>query len=443
MERAHRERSRPVTAARDLILEAFRSALRAVDPEAAVRQALTRNADGCLVVEGRDLGLPRCVEVIAVGKAAVPMMAGVNTALGVSVRRGFVITKDGHLDRPLPSNIEIHEAAHPVLDARSVEATKRLLEWVREIPEDALVVCLISGGGSALLEAPVEGVSLADFQEMTRQLLRAGADIHQLNAVRSRVSRVKGGGLRVAIPARRVVTLALSDVLGNDPTVIASGPTVRSTTTAADARRVLAALGVADLMPEAIHRALQADVRRPATPEIDDVISIVADNERAIRAAANRLHGAGLTVLVDDEQKSGEARICGTAWVEGLPRLPGNVDVVLAGGELTVTVRGEGIGGRNTEFALAAAIVLERLDLAEWTVASLASDGQDAETGVAGAIVDASVPARLRTAGVDPDKALAANDTFPGLNEVGVTVETGPTGTNVNDLYFAVRNRLT
>ncbi|MDQ2682187.1 MAG: glycerate-2-kinase family protein, partial [Chloroflexota bacterium] len=223
---------------RDLILEAYQQALRSVDPEEAARKALSPNPGGRLIVDGRDFGNPDRVNVIAVGKAAVPMMAGAIAALGESVHRGFVITKDGHIDRQLPSHVEIHEAAHPVLDERSVAATQRLLEWVTRIPVEAVAICLISGGGSALLEAPVEGVSLADFQNMTRQLLRAGADIHKLNAVRSRVSRVKGGGLRTAIPARQVITLALSDVLGNDPGVIASGPTVPSKSTGEDALRV-------------------------------------------------------------------------------------------------------------------------------------------------------------------------------------------------------------
>jgi len=428
-----------VTSVRNRIVDAFRAALDAVRPDSAVARTLARTPSGELLVNGTSLGQVVHVETIAVGKAAVAMTSGALDALGDVVRRGFVITKDGHVDRELPRSVEVHEAAHPVLDKRSVEATHRLLQWVADIPSNATVICLISGGGSALLEEPIDGISLAEFQEMTRLLLRAGADIFQLNAVRSQLSRVKGGGLRAAIAAKRVVTLALSDVLGNDPTVIASGPTVPLSTSRQDARVVLSRLGLSEQMPANVRRALaSAEIEKHGTyPE--DIVAIIADNRLAVTAAADSLRKNNFRVRVDDEPYTGEARDIAVEWVRRLPDLATDVDAVLAGGELTVTVNGNGIGGRNTEFALAAALELERLGIADWAIASLATDGDDGPTEVAGAIVDRHTPAKMRGVGFDPLAALRNNDSFPGLARIGAVVDTGPTGTNVNDLYFAVR----
>jgi glycerate 2-kinase len=430
-----------VTDSRRAILDAFEAALDAARPDQAVRRVLVTGPSGELQIHGRSLGHVQPVEAIAIGKAAVAMMSGALDVLGDNIARGFVITKDGHIDRELPGRIELHEAAHPVLDERSVTATHRLLEWVAGIPREAIVLCLISGGGSALLEEPVDGVSLDDFQEMTRLLLRAGADIYQLNAVRSQVSKVKGGGLRAAIPANRVVSLLLSDVIGNDPTVIASGPTVPARSTRTHAIDVVARLGLTDKIPASIMRLLESrDARRPVSrPE--DVVEVVADNASALEAAATWLSDAGYHAELDHDSRAGEARDVAREWVMHLRDVPIYLDAVVAGGELTVTVTGDGTGGRNTEFALAAAMELERLGIAGWTVASLATDGQDGPTDVAGAITDKTVPSRLREQHIDPIAALRNNDSCPPLEQIGVVVKTGPTGTNVNDLYFAVRNR--
>jgi glycerate 2-kinase len=432
-----------VTDSRSAIIAAFQAALDAVQPDAAVQHVIRVSASGELEVSGRSLGPASHVETIGIGKAAVAMMAGAVNALGDFLTRGYVITKDGHIDRELPARIEVHEAAHPVLDERSVSATHRLLEWVVEIPRDAIVLCLISGGGSALLEEPVEGVSLADFQELTRLLLRAGADIYQLNAVRSQVSRVKGGGLRAAIPADRVVSLLLSDVLGNDPTVIASGPTIPAKASRGEARDVLTNLQLQQKMPPSINRILAAESLKRSNAHPNDIVEVIADNAKALDAAGQHLTKASYRVEQDGTPRTGEARDVAREWVMRLRDVPQDIDVVIAGGELTVTVTGNGTGGRNTEFALAAALELERLGVTSWTVASLATDGQDGPTDVAGAIVDHTHASRMRAMHIDPIAALRDNDSCPPLEQTGAVVTTGPTGTNVNDLYFAVRNRPT
>jgi glycerate-2-kinase len=427
-----------VTDPRSAILDAFEAALAAVQPDMVVRDVIADTSSGSGEA-GRVIAQAAHVEAIAIGKAAVAMMSGALDSLGDRLVRGFVITKDGHIDRSMPARIEVHEAAHPVLDRRSVEATHRLLAWVAAIPADATVLCLISGGGSALLEEPIEGVSLPDFRQATRLLLNAGADIYQLNGVRSQLSRVKGGGLRAAIPTNRVVSLLLSDVLGNDPTVIASGPTVPLRTTRQYARDVVDALGIADEMPASVFRALADDPTPPPAAYPDDVVVVVADNRTAVSAAADSLRRRKLHVEVEDDPRTGEARVVAAEWVMRLRDVPADTDAIVGGGELTVTVSGDGVGGRNTEFALAAAIELERLRIEDWAVASLATDGEDGMTDVAGAIVDCSTPPALRARHVDPITSLHANDSFPGLNQIGATVKTGPTGTNVNDLYFAIR----
>lgn len=406
---------------------AFAEALAASDPEQSVREALAR------------LKPVRPVHVIAIGKAAAPMLSAALDELGPAVARAFLITKYEHLDRAFDHRVVCREAGHPVLDQASIDATGELLEWCGSVPGNDMVVVLLSGGGSALLERPIPGVTLSEFQTMTRELLRAGADIYQLNAVRSQVSQVKGGRLRWAIPAARVDTLALSDVLGNDLTVIASGPTVAPKRTREDARAVLDVLQVRHSMPETVLRALDEDRREPPFTFPDDRVEIIADNSQAVSAVVDFFRASGMVVTQRLQIVSGDAREVAAEWVRSLRGEPDGVDAVVAGGELTVTVTGDGIGGRNTEFALAAALELERLDLREWAVASLATDGQDALTGVAGAIVDGSTAARIRDRGLDPLAALAANDSFPCLEAVGASLRTGPTGTNVNDLYFGVR----
>jgi glycerate 2-kinase len=422
--------------ARRLILDAFAEALAAASPSAAVQRAIRRAPAGGFDISGAEFAKDAAFEIVAIGKAAPAMARGACDGLGNDrVRRGFILTNDGQEDAGLGKQFEVHVGSHPVLDARSVRATAKLIEWLAGV--EANVICLISGGGSALLEAPIDGISLADMQATTRILLHAGADIRQLNAVRSHLSRVKGGGLRAVIPATRVATLALSDVLGNDLGVIASGPTVPPSTNQDDAERVVTELGVIGALPESVRRSLTGTGRTSPATFQQDVAVIVADNRTAVDTARRFLENCGFRVRELQAARTGEARDSARGWVASLRDAGENA--LIAGGELTVTVRGDGAGGRNTEFALAAAIELEQLGLNDWSVASLATDGQDAVTGAAGAIVDAETPARLRTAGVDPEAALANNDTFPGLDLIGATVYTGPTGTNVNDLYFAVR----
>jgi glycerate 2-kinase len=300
------------------------------------------------------------------------------------------------------------------------------------------VLALISGGGSALFEAPVEPVTLDDFVTVTNLLLSAGTPIQDLNRVRIPLSAVKGGRLRQASPAGRFVTLLLSDVLGNDPRVIASGPTVRGDFAATDALDVLERYQLRQAVPDVVLTALESQpVANDAGQGFtNDLTLLVADNSSALNAAAAEAEAEGLPVEIIWREREGEASMLGREWVVASADREGPL-VLLGGGEATVTVRGDGAGGRNTEFTLAAGLELERRHLDSWAAASLATDGQDAMTEAAGAIVCADTIRNARSLDIDPERCLENNDSVRVFEATDLVV-TGPTGTNVNDLYFAV-----
>ncbi|MGH2613774.1 MAG: glycerate kinase type-2 family protein [Thermomicrobiales bacterium] len=425
--------------ARMLVGNLFDAALAAVEPTQAVRAAISLR-DGSVVVGDDVLDVPHGVHIVAIGKAAVTMTQGALDVLGNTPVSGDVITKDGHVGRELPASIRVHEAGHPIPDERGVRATEELLGRLENLGGDVPVIALISGGGSALLEAPRDGLSLLDLATTTGLLLRAGAPIEVLNAVRAPLSRVKSGGLLSAAPQATWVTLILSDVLGNDPRIIASGPTVPGQRDSGKALALIERFGLSEDVPPAVVGVLErADGEQDPAQFERDVLLVIGDNAAAVEAAADAARARGLHSQIIWNAKQGEAADLGRAFVDEIANASRTADVVLGGGEMTVTVRGDGRGGRNTEFALAAARELERRGLHDWVVASLATDGQDALTGLAGAIADSGTSQRARDGGIDPDAALARNDSATVFDIAGGAVMTGPTGTNVNDLYIAVR----
>lgn len=423
----------------DRIRAIFDAALKAVDPEVTVRRNLVGLIDVAPSPELRLVDFDRIL-VVAIGKAAPAMARGAVDVLGDHIDQGFVLTKEGMLGEACPIGMQCFEAGHPIPDDRSVTATREILRAVRNLRRDNLLIALISGGGSALLESPVGSITLDDLQRTTRLLLHAGAPINDLNAVRSALSEVKGGGLRRAAGEARVISLILSDVLGNDPTVIASGPTIPAAPDHAAAAGVLRHFDLVDRVPEAVRSVIFSEPDAPRSP-IDggqDIWRIVADNQTLVHAAERGALDQGLRTRILWRDHEGEAADLARAFVTACAAMPNDVDVVLGGGEATVTVRGPGSGGRNTEFALVAALALNERDSA-WHVASLASDGDDAETGAAGAIASAATVTRARAAGIDPLRELADNNSAHVFEVVGGLVRTGPTGTNVNDLYIAMR----
>lgn len=428
------------------------AALRAVEPASAVSRAFSREGDRLRA--GRStlpLAPSSRVRLVAAGKAAAAMTEAAASVLGERLERGVLVTKRGHLaGRTLPPAVAAFEAGHPVPDEESragVDAIEALLSGGRE---GDVAVVLLSGGASALLADPAEPLSLADLQATTGLLLRSGASIVELNAVRKHLSRLKGGGLaRLAAPAT-VVAFVLSDVVGDALDVIASGPAAPDPTTFADAWRVVEGRGLGGALPAAVTSRLRAGVegRLPETPKPGDPLFdrvscvVVGSNRLAALAAAHEARELGYASLLLTTRVEGEAREVARVvaalgrgvLAEGDP-LPSPACLVL-GGETTVTVRGTGRGGRNQELALAAALALDGVDGV--AVMALATDGSDGPTDSSGAIVDGTTAASIRAAGLDPVAALAGNDAYPALEAAGAQLKTGPTGTNVNDLYVVL-----
>ena len=330
------------------VRELFFAALEAVEPARAVRDGLGWD-ENCLVVNGSKLQALKGVHIVAVGKAALAMTQGGLEALNGNIVSGDVITNEGHAKVPLSPLLRIHEASHPIPDERGVTATNLAISSLNRLDEGVVVLALVSGGGSALLESPRAGVTLKELAQTTDLLLRAGAPIEALNAVRAPLSRVKAGGLRAAAPRSTWVTLILSDVLGNDPRVIASGPTVPDARDPDLALEVIERFGVLQQIPVSVRAALDA---RPDEPEPvrtqEDVLLVIGDNATAVRAVADKAGVLGLECRIVWQAAQGEAADLGREFVSLVADAPQSIDVVLGGGEATVTVHGDGRGGRNT-----------------------------------------------------------------------------------------------
>jgi len=379
--------------------------------------------------------------LLGAGKASVAMAAAAEDVAGDRVAGGFVVVKDGyggHLRR-----VEIAEAGHPVPDARGLEASARLLEVARSAGEGDLVLFLVSGGGSALTPAPAPPITLAEKQEVTRLLLASGAAIGELNAVRKHLSVFKGGQLARAASPATVLTLALSDVIGDPLDVIASGPTAPDPTTFADALEVLARRGLSGRVPPSVARRLEAgragaiqETPKPGDPLFERVANVVIGNNALVTdAAAATARRLGYRTDLTTRELQGEARDVAREFVARARRLPPPA-CLIAGGETTVTVRGPGKGGRCQEFALAAALELEPTD--RITILAAGTDGTDGPTDATGAIVDAGSIARGAAAGADARRALADNDAYRFLRASDDLLVSGPTRTNLLDLYVAV-----
>ena len=382
----------------------------------------------------------RRVTVVGAGKSAATMAAALELAWPDVDLRGVVVTRYGH--RVDTRRIEVLEAAHPVPDANSEKAARRILERVQGLGRDDLVLALISGGGSALMALPAPGLTLADKQAVNRALLASGATIHEMNAVRKHLSAIKGGRLAAAAAPARVVTLAISDVPGDDPAVIASGPTVPDPTTFADARALVARYRLT-LSPEVTARLAQDEDETPKPGELPHATDfrLIATPAMALQAAAEAARRAGLAPLILGDALEGESREMGTVLAgiarsvraHGEPLKP--PALLLSGGETTVTIRNKqkaGHGGRNMEFLLALAIALAGAP--EIWAAAGDTDGIDGTEDAAGAVITPSTLARARARGLDPRAMLDSHDSFTLFETIGDLIVTGPTLTNVNDI---------
>lgn len=409
---------------KEFLTSVFKAAIAAADPEHTIRAHLPQRPKGRTIV-------------IGAGKGSAQMAAAFEKAWDGPIE-GLVVTRYGYAAPT--ERIRVLEAAHPVPDAAGLEASRLLLETVKGLTPDDLVVALVSGGGSALLPAPPAGLTLADEIAVNEALLASGAPISAMNCVRKHVSRIKGGRLAAAAAPARVVSLVVSDIPGDDPALVASGPTVPDASTRADALRIIETYRIA--LPEAVMAHL--NTRAADAPSPDDSrfagneVHVIASAAVSLEAAAAEAARHGIEAVILSDSIEGEAREVGGVHAAIAREIatrnrPFRKPVlVLSGGETTVTLRAKGKGGRNSEFLLAFAIGIDGLPGIHALAAD--TDGIDGSEDNAGAFTDGSSVARMRAAGIDAKAMLAGNNAWTAFNSVDDLFVPGPTGTNVNDL---------
>jgi glycerate 2-kinase len=425
----------------------FRAALVAADPRQAMRRALQRENNRLRVqTRAYDLSRVQNIFVIGFGKASAAMAQAAEEILGERITRGWVTVKYGHTAPLGTGKIHLHEAGHPLLDQNSLDGTQEILNLLDRATENDLILALVSGGGSALFELPVAGVSLDDLRALNDALLRCGATINEINTLRKHLSQVKGGQLARRAHGAPLVALILSDVLGSPLDTIASGPTAPDATTFADARAIIERRGLREQIPASILAHIERGARGeiPDTPKAGDSIFarvqnvVIADGTIACEAALQTAQSLGYNALLLSSFIQGEAR----EFAKFLAALAREINAsnrpvarpacIVCGGETTVTIRGKGKGGRNQEIALAAAI--EIAGMSNVVILSGGTDGTDGPTDAAGALCDGETVARAATIGMDARAFLANNDAYNFFAPLGDLLITGPTGTNVNDV---------
>ena len=400
----------------ELLRAMFDVAVATADPAVCIPPHLPRAPKGRAVVLGA-------------GKAAASMAKAVEDNWSAPVE-GLVVTRYGH---SMPTErIEVVEAAHPVPDTAGLEAARRMLDIAKGLGEDDLALVLISGGGSALMTLPAEGISFEDKQAVNRALLKCGAPIDEMNAVRKHLSAIKGGRLAAAAAPAQVLTLAISDVPGDDPAVIASGPTVADPSSFADARTILEKYGIAP--PESVAQFLASaaeETPKPGDPRLGrSMLKIVAAPGKVLSVAAEAAWAADYEVEILGDDLEGEARVLGAEHA-ALAQDRNRAVVLLSGGETTVTVAGSGRGGRNVEYLLGMALALD--GAAGIHAIACDTDGIDGTEDNAGAMIGPDTLARAAELGLDAEAMLANNDAYSFFDALGDLVTTGPTLTNVND----------
>jgi glycerate 2-kinase len=427
----------------------FRAGVKAVDPIEAIKRHVRRQ-DEILRVGDKNYNLKYFSRVIVIGagKASAAMAQPLEKLLGDRLKEGLVQVKYGY-SLPL-RKIRIVEAGHPVPDKSGIEGTHQIVRLVKSATEKDLLIFLISGGGSALLPSPVEGLTLEDEQRTTQILLESGANIHEVNAIRKHISQVKGGQLaRLAYPAT-LVSLVLSDVIGDNLDSIASGPTVPDSSTFGDCVHILEKYRIKNQLPSTVWEHLEKGMigEVEETPKADDPAFertqnvIIGSNILALQAAKRNADDLGYNSLIFSTFIEGEtrevARVHAAIAKEILERdIPVRRPAcIISGGETTVTVRGKGLGGRNQEFVLAAAIEIDGLE--NVVILSGGTDGTDGPTDAAGAIADGLTVKRAKSMGLDPKHYLGENDSYHFFQTLGDLLITGPTFTNVMDLRLVI-----
>jgi glycerate 2-kinase len=425
------------------VIKIFTSALKAVSPYEAVKNHCK------YIMSFYESGNFNRVIVIGFGKAACPMAKAIEDSLPDSLKAGIIITKYSHCNEYILERIKFFEAGHPIPDENGLKGTNAIIRLLENNAEHTLVVCLISGGGSALLVAPYEGITLSEKQKVTELLLKAGADIYELNTIRKHISNVKGGRLaEIAYPVR-VISLILSDVIGDRLDVIASGPTAPDRTTFQDALAVLGKYSLADKIPlsvlDILRRGSQGLI--PETPKEGNIIFnhieniVIGSNKIALSAAKEEAEALGYNAIILSSEITGEACEVGRWLAQTAIEIQKGKHhrkpiCLISGGETTVTVKGNGLGGRNMELALSFAIEIEGID--RITLLSAGTDGTDGPTDAAGAIVDGQTIVKAKAIDINPEEYLRNNNSYNFFKKTDELVITGPTGTNVMDIQIII-----
>ena len=425
----------------------FEAGLQAVDSQAAVQKFLHLQ-DGLLTISDTIYSLDPDgtggISVIGFGKGAARMAKAAEDILGHRIRDGLVLTKYHHA-LPL-ERIQVMEAGHPIPDISGIRGTEHILNLVEKTGPHDLILCLISGGGSALLTAPWPPVTLADLQQLNQQLLDVGADIHEINTLRKHLSRVKGGRLAAAAFPTPMAVLILSDVIGDPPDVIASGPTVPDPTTFADCQDILNRYNLSSAVPSSIsdhlkegYLGFREETPKPGNPAFKKTQNLIIGSIReAARAAEAKARELGYNTLLLSTDISGNTGDAARSHAETVRKIIHTGHPVprpaclISGGETTVMVKGTGKGGRNQEFVLASA--LELADMEGVLVLSCGTDGTDGPTDAAGAVADGRTVSRAMKMGLEPGKYLENNDSYHFFQALNDLIITGPTYTNVMDL---------
>lgn len=416
----------------DLLIKAV---LKAADPYRIVDEALQYQPDRLTIQNTHiDIAPGGSVFLIAVGKAATPMANAIIDKTGIHPE-AVIIARPEEDRIPVHGNCQAFQAGHPLPNAGSLAAGEAVQTTLQKMQPGDLVILLLSGGGSALLEVPKPGITLDDLRTVNSDLLRSGAPIEEFNAVRKSMSLIKAGGLaRMAAPAR-VIALILSDVVGDDLAVVASGPTVLEDVDRSHAQEILESYGLWQRYPSRIRDSLLSKASYPEVAYPPNNF-LLANNQTARSAAAKATSRLGFTVQIHQDPLQGEAREAGARFARMMLDIvavnPDDDLCLIQGGETTVTVRGDGKGGRNQEFSIGAAQQLKGKE--QIAILSFATDGVDGPTDAAGAVIDSGTIARAIASGMDPNQRLENNDAYPLLKQTGALIRTGPTQTNVNDL---------
>ncbi|MBW1644537.1 MAG: glycerate kinase [Deltaproteobacteria bacterium] len=426
-------------------LKIYQAGVEAVEPGSAIRRYCSVE-NNLIYSNGKEYNLTdiQNIYVVGAGKATAPMSAAIEEIFGSTITEGIVNVKYGHVASL--KKIRLIEAGHPVPDANGQNGADEIVNLLKKAGKKDLVICLISGGGSALLPLPVEEISLKEKQETIKVLLSCGASIHEINTIRKHISKIKGGKLAKEVYPAQLITFILSDVVGDDMDVIASGPTVPDTSSFGDCMRIFEKYHIENKVPESVVQYINDGIsgKVEETPGKEDRVFkrnqnvIIGSNIEAILAAKKEAEALGYNPLILSSMIQGETRHTALVYTAiakqiiktGHPVKPPTC--VLAGGETTVTVKGTGKGGRNQEFALASVADISNKN--NIVILSCGTDGNDGDTDAAGAVPDSHTLNRARRIGIDPNRFLENNDSYHFFEKLGDLIKTGPTNTNVMDI---------